>query len=1348
MVGTGGFGLLKITLVLCILLIIVVPATPYGGTVVRNTGKSSPSSLDRTIVPFANPPPISFSVGVGVFTSDPNAANNHGVNTSITLPPSFAQPANGCIQYSGFSECVFAGVSESINATMTASVGVLIAAIGGNAFAIAVAFLPNGTVITTFPGDQLTFGQTYNFSLTHSTGKWWNFEYNGLLVRGTTAWENGTFNLNQSVAAGFGTSNLGGLPVSGGPMQVMAELGNSSFTFPQMSVPWAIGIQRPGENWPSYRPIDGNARLWNASYPLGIEGQDQNSSLVKDAVVEAGSTPFPGVAAPLWGYDNLLGVFTPQLAAYTTETAIAGNGGIGFNITMPSTSLSHGQQEFAGVQMPVNSTTQVGVGVEFEGTSAVPYYFVNASNSESIYVSDTQVLLAGSSILFEAEAHANGWWSFTENGAAIVSATGNGSVYLRQSTASAFTGTSYKPSTVTFSSSTFPLLGLYGNGSVNLLNVTSALLFSEPNRGWILADYASGWCWNATLQGLGEVCNSGSSSPGIEGNGQYYQLSRGDVLLGDAVAYKMLTEGSVVWPGIMSLNLTASPSTVVSGQNATIIANVSSPLAFPPAFSISGCALGKCNLGFAVSSYGTYWTLFTASYQAPATVSTIMVNISVTAIGNPNFLTAYNMTVLTVTPATKTYTETFSETGLPVATGWSVTLGGTLHTSATSEITFAEANGTYSWVLTKIPGYHADAYYGNVTVSGANVSIPVSWSQVTYEVAFTEYGLPMGGPWWVNITGGASDFSVIPTLSFSEPNGTYNFSVATVLKDFQSRGGSFKVSGTALSKTVVFALIEYNGTFVEEGLPSGTTWSVLLDSILHSSVTNTISFAGSNGTYQWTLTAIAGYHASVYSGNVTISGANVSVPISWSQVTYQVTLTEYGLPSGTEWWINFSGGPSVASYSTGLLTREPNGTYAYSIATVNREYSAPGGSFTINGTRFSMNLTFILLTYPVTFTETGLPSGTTWYLNVTGQSPLASTITTTIIDVPNGTYSYSVETSDKDYAPSPASSSFSVSGAPLSKGVTFSLVTYTVTFTETGIRSGLEWYLNVTGEPPVPSTSTTTSLSLPNGTYSYSIATDHKQYEPSLASSSFGVSGGSLNLTVRFLLVTYFVTFTESGLPSGTNWSLTVGGDQYFSTTNAIVLSEPNGTYTYTAGGVPGWTTSAFGGSVIVIGTATSIPIAWTRVTYSIMFTETGLSTGTNWSVTLNGVQHYSTGSAINFTEPNGTYSFSIGNVTFHTASPSSGSISIAGANVVQTISFSRSFRGSPFFIIIVVAVIAAIAVVVIALLVRRKRGKAQSGQHDKKLIDESLVYASHPSPANVPPPTPSPAVEPPKPGP
>jgi hypothetical protein len=103
----------------------------------------------------------------------------------------------------------------------------------------------------------------------------------------------------------------------------------------------------------------------------------------------------------------------------------------------------------------------------------------------------------------------------------------------------------------------------------------------------------------------------------------------------------------------------------------------------------------------------------------------------------------------------------------------------------------------------------------------------------------------------------------------------------------------------------------------------------------------------------------------------------------------------------------------------------------------------------------------------------------------------------------------------------------------------------------------------------------------------------------------------------------YGVTVSESGLPSGTSWSATLGGATSTTTSTAISFTaQPNGSYNYSVGFVPGYSVSPSNGTVAISGgtvtkTVTFAPIS--GATTKVYFNETGLVTGTSWSLLVQG---------------------------------------------------------------------------------------------------------------------------------
>ena len=195
--------------------------------------------------------------------------------------------------------------------------------------------------------------------------------------------------------------------------------------------------------------------------------------------------------------------------------------------------------------------------------------------------------------------------------------------------------------------------------------------------------------------------------------------------------------------------------------------------------------------------------------------------------------------------------------------------------------------------------------------------------------------------------------------------------------------------------------------------------------------------------------------------------------------------------------------------------------------------------------------------YTVTFTESGLPSGTTWYVNLTnGMKSGAITGTSYSFSLTNGSYSYTIATTDKTYSPSPSSGGFTVNGASLSESVTFSKVTYTVTFTESGLPSGVEWYVNGTGFSDHASAPSNISFSLTNGTYVFTV-TNLSSYYTTTYSFTVNVDGNNVTETVNYYHYAYI-----TGTISPSNATLTINGkDVSLTSAGAFNVSVANGTY-------------------------------------------------------------------------------------------------------------------------------------------------------------------------------------------
>ncbi|MHB8561113.1 MAG: ice-binding family protein, partial [Thermoplasmataceae archaeon] len=170
-------------------------------------------------------------------------------------------------------------------------------------------------------------------------------------------------------------------------------------------------------------------------------------------------------------------------------------------------------------------------------------------------------------------------------------------------------------------------------------------------------------------------------------------------------------------------------------------------------------------------------------------------------------------------------------------------------------------------------------------------------------------------------------------------------------------------------------------------------------------------------------------------------------------------------------------------------------------------------SGTGQGTSVTQNATYLS-----EFMETGLPQGKAWYVNITG-TPGSGPITGTSysVSVPNGSYNYTIGTSDSTYRSVEAGGSFRVNGTQSSTMVIFTPVKYTVTFTETGLPQGTAWYVNITGQNSSGELlGSSYSVNLTNGSYAYNIS--YPSYVSRDYSGNFTVNGSPVPLTIPFAL--------------------------------------------------------------------------------------------------------------------------------------------------------------------------------------------------------------------------------------
>ncbi len=310
--------------------------------------------------------------------------------------------------------------------------------------------------------------------------------------------------------------------------------------------------------------------------------------------------------------------------------------------------------------------------------------------------------------------------------------------------------------------------------------------------------------------------------------------------------------------------------------------------------------------------------------------------------------------------------------------------------------------------------------------------------------------------------------------------------------------------------------------------------------------------------------------------------------------------------------------------------------------------------------------------YTVTFTEVGLPGGTNWSVTFDGNSN-NSTGTVVGFMVPNGTDPFSIG-AVAGFVPAPQAGNLTVNGQSISEGVNFSAFTFNATFRESGLPGGTNWEVSVAG---TLSSSSSTRITVPeaNGTYPYTVVAI-SGYTTAPANGSLVVANDSPTIRISFSPVLYSVSFLETGL-NATNWSVNLSGTLQVTNGTNLSFAEPNGTYAFSLGPVPGFVAVPPSGNVTVDGSDSRVLVAFSPFQFLVTFSESGLANGTGWSVVLAGDTQTSASTSLAFIVPNGSYSFQVPTVPGYTVAPSSGNVTVSGANAHGALTFTPLPPGS-----------------------------------------------------------------------
>jgi YVTN family beta-propeller protein len=249
--------------------------------------------------------------------------------------------------------------------------------------------------------------------------------------------------------------------------------------------------------------------------------------------------------------------------------------------------------------------------------------------------------------------------------------------------------------------------------------------------------------------------------------------------------------------------------------------------------------------------------------------------------------------------------STYASLGAPVNIQSSVRSGGIAYSASTGYI------------------YVSNEYDSSISI--------ISSSNVTsYPVTFDESGLAASTTWGVTV-GGQVNMSSTPSVGFSEPNGSYPFTVEAVPGYVANvSSGNVVVTGAGVTVSIGFTPGQgsdlYPLTFNETGLRAGTSWEISLtpsggDGHSSSTAPASIVYNLANGTYNFTVDAIPGFSAAPMAGSRVVAGLGQYVLINFTAEASVLTAslvadpTNFSLGASTELTTSAAGGTSPYSYA-------------------------------------------------------------------------------------------------------------------------------------------------------------------------------------------------------------------------------------------------------------------------------------------------------------------------------------------------------------------------------------------------------------------------------------------------
>jgi hypothetical protein len=328
---------------------------------------------------------------------------------------------------------------------------------------------------------------------------------------------------------------------------------------------------------------------------------------------------------------------------------------------------------------------------------------------------------------------------------------------------------------------------------------------------------------------------------------------------------------------------------------------------------------------------------------------------------------------------------------------------------------------------------------------------------------------------------------------------------------------------------------------------------------------------------------------------------------------YNVTFAATGVPPGDSWGLSVRQAPFYNTLYDWFTTTALQYSILLPNCTALLEYLPPpgrvaGGSsptrVTVAGENLTVKVTFTFEA-SVWFLESGLPPGVLaksgWMVELNG-IPTWTQANVVTLEVAGGTYPLLI-TGPSGYTTT-ENGSLAVTTALAFVNVTFVPgPTLTLGFAAKGLPRGQSWCVEVDGYAQCTAKGNLAYDDLPTGAYNYSVLSPLSGQQITARVGSTAISpSGSLTVERRETIALtfvyrYAVTFSETGLSSGT-WSVAIDGRVGTAPAGEPILLElPNGTYPgYKIGPEAGYTGRGSPRSLAIHGAPGSVTVVFTLI--------------------------------------------------------------------------------------------------------------------------------------------------------